>query len=230
MKHTIQTFLMINRYFIIVSIFYITIGSCSTKSQSRIYNNNYRVLLTNDSMMQINNGIVLNDIIKSVCEKGCINNGSYTGDFTLKYDLKRRSFLSSMKDSLVINIPFKGYICPNAVFDMFNSKLTLSLLDNKDSISDRVKNHIIEARREFDYAPLIEIKLDGNEKINASSKVIFEILKAYIELYEEISLARFNKQIIHLSEDEIKILKSLEPINIRLVPIDNNIYCSEANK
>jgi hypothetical protein len=109
---------------------------------------------------------------------------------------------------------------------MFYLKLTLSLLDKKGNITELVKSHIIDVRQEFSYAPLIEIELNENQNVNLISEILFEVLNAYIELYEDISLEKFNKRIIELTEDEIKVVKLLEPINIRLMPLGKSVYCS----
>lgn len=202
------------------------LNNCSIAQNNDLYNLNYKQLLTNDIINPINNVNDIRGMVETVCKIGCEDGTGLTGNFTLRYSLKNKSFTNLSNDTLIVHIPFVGYKCPNSLTDNFYTKLSLELQNNnRGSLPERVKKHIVKTRQENNYPPIIEIITEKDKRIDELSELIYQVILGYIKMYNEIAQARWNKEIIQLTRNEIETLKKMEPLNIRITPSDGDLYC-----
>src|SRR3972149_919798 len=146
-----------------ILIFSVFVSCCNLVHAEDNYK--YKCLLSNDTIVLIKDVNNIEELIKTVCEINCKDDKSFTGDFSLQYSLKNKSFTKFIGDSFLITLPFIGYKCPNSLYDCFYTSLKLRLETNVDSIPNMVKTHIIKTRYNNNYPPLIELIVEMNIEI-----------------------------------------------------------------
>lgn len=207
-------------------LYFLLINNLSIAQNNEFNDMNYKQLVSNDTISHVEIDYLLDikGLIKEVCTTGCDDKG-YTGDFSLKYSLKNKSFINLSSDTLIFNIPFVGYKCQNFNSDDFYTILKVELQMKQANISEMVKQHIIITRVNYNYPPLIEIVAEEDRNVEELSEIVHQIIIGYFKLYKENSIVIWNKEITQLSFNELATLKKMEPLNIRIIPLDGSLYC-----
>ncbi len=212
---------------------------CSNELHSPMYNPSFFKLVSNDSLLKVDltSKSTALSIKQSVCESGCSDPNGYTGNYTLRYSIINRSFMDFHKDSLVIDLPFLGFKCPNSNMDFFYSVLKIEYEEDgtllvgghniiTGDIGSLVKDHISRTHSENDHTPVIEISVDRNVAIKDLGVIIYSILEGYYKLINDYSLTMYGKELESIKDShKLAEIERIEPLYLRIVATDDNLYC-----